>query len=75
MPRYGVSDVALLLRESGAGDWAQAIRWVRHQPANPSAGLSAGDREDLLRDLERAREDGIAWVDHAGELYRALRRG
>jgi hypothetical protein len=72
MARYGVSDVAMLLRESGAGDWADAIRWLKHHPADPSAGLSAGDREDLLRDLSRARENGVAFAHKPGELYRAI---
>jgi hypothetical protein len=73
MPNYGVSDVERILRAREWRDWDEMIKWLERQPANdPTRGMSAEDRNDLLRDLRRARDAGEPLVRDPGDLYRAL---
>jgi hypothetical protein len=72
MAHYAVSDVKALLAERDWESFDQMIKWLEHQPADAQAGLSAADRQDLIRDLTRARDGGVELTDKAGELYRAI---
>ena len=72
MANYAVSDVAQILRERDWNDWDELLRWLEGQPANPQAGLSQRDKDELLRDMRQARDDGQELLKEPGELYRAI---
>ena len=72
MAHYAVSDVKALLQERDWQSYDDMIKWLEHQPADPTGGLSAADRQDLIRDLSRARDEGVELHRTAGELYRAI---
>ena len=72
MANYAVSDVAQILRERDWNDWDELLRWLEGQPANPQEGLSQRDKDELLRDMRQARDDGQELVREPGELYRAI---
>ena len=72
MANYAVSDVAQILREREWSDWDELLHWLEKQPANPQAGLSQRDKDELLRDMRQARDDGQELVREPGELYRAI---
>jgi hypothetical protein len=72
MANYAVSDVAQILREREWSDWDELLHWLEKQPANPQEGLSQRDKDELLRDMRQARDDGPELVREPGELYRAI---
>ena len=72
MANYAVSDVAQILRERDWNDWDELLRWLEGQPANPQEGLSQRDKDELLRDMRQARDDGQELLKEPGELYRAI---
>jgi hypothetical protein len=72
MANYAVSDVAQILRERDWNDWDELLRWLEGQPANPQEGLSQRDKDELLRDMRQARDDGQELLREPGELYRAI---
>jgi hypothetical protein len=72
MANYAVSDVAQILREREWSDWDELLHWLEKQPANPQEGLSQRDKDELLRDMRQARDDGQELVREPGELYRAI---
>ncbi len=72
MANYAVSDVAQILREREWNDWDELLHWLEKQPANPQEGLSQRDKDELLRDMRQARDDGQELLKEPGELYRAI---
>ncbi len=72
MANYAVSDVAQILRERDWNDWDELLHWLEGQPANPQEGLSQRDKDELLRDFARARDEGVELTQDAGELYRTI---
>jgi hypothetical protein len=73
MANYAVSDVKFVLEAGDWSDWDPMIKWLEDQPAgDPTSGLSATDKDELLRDLRRARDEGQEFVTRAGELYRSI---
>ncbi len=72
MANYAVSDVAQVLREREWSSWDELLEWLQDVPANAQDGLSERDKEELLRDFRRARDDGQELLREPGALYRAL---
>ena len=70
MASYAVSDVAFILRERDWKDWDELLTWLEQQPVDPTRGLSASDRSELLEDLGRLRDEGRPLIREPGELYR-----
>ncbi len=75
MANYAVSDVARVLRERDWQDWDELLSWLRDQPIDTPGGFSAVDREELLRDFTRLRDEGEPLHKRAGDLYRAALPG
>jgi hypothetical protein len=73
MANYGVSDVAAILRAQDWTGWDELLAWLRRQPADAQAGMSQRDKDELLRDMTAASEQGVELVREAGALYRAIR--
>jgi hypothetical protein len=72
MANYAVSDVAQILREREWSDWNELLAWLEKQPAQPDRGLSQRDKDELLRDFAKARDEGVELTQDAGELYRTI---
>lgn len=72
MANYAVSDVKHILQDREWSSWDELIASLESEQPDASAGLSARDKDELLRDLRRARDDGQELVSKAGELYRAI---
>jgi hypothetical protein len=72
MANYAVSDVAHILGDREWQSWDELIGSLEKEQPDATAGLSARDKDELLRDLRRARDDGQELVTKPGELYRAI---
>ena len=72
MANYAVSDVKHILGDRQWQSWDELISSLEKEQPDASGGLSARDREELLRDLRRARDDGEELVTRPGELYRTI---
>ena len=72
MANYAVSDVAQILREREWSDWDELLAWLEQQPAQADRGLSQRDKDELLRDFAKARDEGVELTQDAGELYRTI---
>ena len=72
MANYAVSDVKHILADREWGSWDELISSLEKEAPDATGGLSARDKDELLRDLRRARDDGQELVTKPGELYRAI---
>ena len=72
MANYAVSDVKHILRDREWGSWDELISALEKEQPDANGGLSARDRDELLRDLRQARDDGAELVSKPGELYRTI---
>ncbi len=70
MANYAASDVRRILEEREWGGWDELLGWLAEQPDDPQGGMSARDRDELVRDLGRLRDEGRELTRDAGELYR-----
>jgi len=75
MANYAVSDVKRILDERDWQSWDELLGWLRDEPIDTPGGFSATDREELLRDLTRLRDEGQELLKRPGELYRAVHPG
>ena len=72
MANYAVSDVTRVLRSGECSDWDGLLGFLERQDDDdPTDGLSARDRDELLADLRRLRDSGQPFIADAGDLYRA----
>lgn len=72
MANYAVSDVAHILGDHAWQNWDELIDSLEREQPDASGGLSARDKDELLRDLRRARDEGQELLTRPGELYRAI---
>jgi hypothetical protein len=70
MANYAASDVRRILEEREWSGWDELLDWLADQPDDPQGGMSARDRDELLRDLGRLRDEGRELTRNAGDLYR-----
>ncbi len=70
MANYAASDVRRVIQEREWESWDELLEWLAAQPDDPTSGMSARDRDELLRDLGRLRDEGRELTRDAGELYR-----
>ena len=71
MANYAVSDLTRVLRAGEWSDWDGLLGFLEQQADDPTDGLSARDRDELLTDLRRLRDSGQPFIADAGDLYRA----
>jgi hypothetical protein len=70
MANYAASDVKRVLEERDWEGWDELLAWLAEQPDDPQGGMSGRDRDELVRDLGRLRDEGRELTRDAGALYR-----
>jgi hypothetical protein len=68
---YNQRDFQMLFQQTNAGDWEEAIDWLR---ASGSGQLAPGHAESMLLDLERLQEDDVHFVRDPIQAFELARQ-